>query len=391
MKEVCTCFYIMPTYSQAKKVIWDSTTNDGTRILDFIPDQIIAQKNSQEMKIRFVNGSLFQLIGSENINSLMGTNPKIVIFSEYALQDPSAWDYIRPILAVNGGYAIFISTPRGKNHFWELSRIAEVTDGWFYERLTIEDTGVLTRDDYQKEIDQGMSEELALQEYFCSFERGIEGSYYSKLIYAMRNDGRITDVPYDPYKTVHTAWDLGWSDETAVIFWQIDGSYINIIDCEVHATTTLAEWARILQERKYRYGVHLFPHDVDQVDGMGSGCTRKELLADLGIEATTVPKGLIADGIEKVKSVLSSKMRISTKCESLIRCVEFYHREWDEKHKVYGNKPVHDWSSHFCDSLRYLCTGLHLVTNTNLTSDDDFKAVRSYWGADSVCKKINFG
>ena len=131
MKEVCTCFYIMPTYSQAKKVIWDSTTNDGTRILDFIPQEIIAQKNQQEMKVRFVNGSLMQLIGSDNVDSLMGTNPKIVVFSEAALQTPDAWEFIRPILKINGGVAIFISTPRGRNHFYDLYQMAATQPDWF--------------------------------------------------------------------------------------------------------------------------------------------------------------------------------------------------------------------------------------------------------------------
>ena len=140
MQETATCFYIMPTYSQGKKVIWDSVNNDGFRFLDYFPKQIIANKNNQEMKIRLINGSLFQVIGSDNIDSLMGTNPKIVVFSEAALQDPQAWEYIRPILRVNKGYAIFISTPRGKNHFYELFRMAKQNSDWFAERLTVEDT-----------------------------------------------------------------------------------------------------------------------------------------------------------------------------------------------------------------------------------------------------------
>ncbi len=115
-----TAFHILPTYSQAKKVIWDSSTNDGKRILDYIPREIIESKNAQEMKIRFTNGSMYQLIGSDNIDSLVGSNPKIIIFSEYAIQSPAAWAYLSPILEVNKGYAIFISTPRGKNHFLQI-------------------------------------------------------------------------------------------------------------------------------------------------------------------------------------------------------------------------------------------------------------------------------
>lgn len=113
---------------------------------------------------------------SDNIDSLMGTNPKIVVFNEYALQNHSAWHFISPILKVNGGTAIFISTPRGKNHFYELYNCAKSNPEWHCEKLTIEDTGVLTKADVDKEIAEGMSEELAQQEYMVSFDRGVEGS-----------------------------------------------------------------------------------------------------------------------------------------------------------------------------------------------------------------------
>lgn len=371
----------MPSYAQAKKVIWDAVNNDGQRILDYIPKEIISQKNAQEMKVRFSNGSLLQLIGSDNIDSLMGTNPKIVVFSEYALQDPAAWDYIRPILKVNKGVAIFISTPRGKNHFYELYRTSQTTEGWFGQKLTIEDTKVLTWDDVKQEMSEGMSEELALQEYMCSFDRGVEGSYYSKLINKMQEEERICPIAYDPYKMVHSAWDLGWDDSTAVIFFQLSGDTIKIIDCEERSSTTLAEWKAILMKRGYRYGAHLFPHDVEQIDGLASGCTRKEILEDLQIPVTTVPRGIVADGIESVKVLLSSRIMInSSKCQPLIKALEHYHRDWDEKHKIYSNKPRHDWSSHMADSMRYLATGLHLADSRSASSHDDAKALRAYFG-----------
>lgn len=313
-------------------------------------------------------------------NSLMGTNPKIVVFSEYALQDPAAWDFIRPILAVNGGYAIFISTPRGKNHFWELYRSAQANKEWFCEKLTIEDTKVLTREQYEKEIKEGMSEELALQEYYCSFDRGIDGSVYSKLIYKMRGEDRICALPHDPYKETFTSWDIGWNDPSAVLFFQLNGNYIDIIDAESYNASTLAEWAKILKNKPYHYGMHLFPHDVDNIDGLGSGCTRKEILGELGITATTVPKHSISDAIEATKKILASRIRISNKCNDLLKSLEFYHYEWDDKHKVYGRQPRHDWSSHFCDSLKYLATGLHLIGDKNSSLDGEYKALRNYWG-----------
>ncbi len=379
IKSICTCYYILPTYSQAKKVIWDAINIDGFRIIDYIPKEVIANINSQEMKIRFTNGSLFQLIGSDNIDSLMGTNPKIVVFSEYAIQDPAVWDFIRPILKVNKGVAIFISTPRGRNHFYDIFRTAQVTEGWFAERLTILDTNVLTCQDVEQEKKEGMSEELALQEYYCSFDRGIEGSYYANLLMNMRNDERIGIVKYDPSKLVNSSCDLGWDDDNPIIFFQISGTNIHIIDCENYRNKTLSHMKDVFNSRPYKYGVHLFPHDVDQNDGLGSGCTRRDILNDLNIPVTVVPKGLIADGIEAVKALLSSRIYIDEKkCADLIKALEHYHREWNDKNKVYNQKPCHDASSHFADAMRYLAVGLPKC-ETSGSIDNDMKALNKYW------------
>ena len=174
-------YYIFPTYSQAKKVIWDSITNDGEKMLDYFPQSLVIQKNSQEMKIRMrsKNGqeSLFQLVGSDNYDSLMGTNPRGVVFSEYALPDPRAYQYIRPILTANMGWALFISTPRGKNHLWSLAELAQNSPEWFYVKLSVEDTGHIPLEEIEKEKREGlMSDDMIQQEYFCSFTMGVEGS-----------------------------------------------------------------------------------------------------------------------------------------------------------------------------------------------------------------------
>jgi hypothetical protein len=385
MRNKLVCFYVMPTYSQGKKVIWDSMTNDGFRIIDHFPAEIIAQKNNQEMKIRLINSSLFQVIGSENIDSLMGTNPKIVVFSEYALQDPAAWDYIRPILRANEGIAIFISTPRGRNHFHEICLTAKTTPGWFYERLTINDTKILTSEDIDQERKSGMSEELIQQEFYCSFDRGVEGSYYAQLMLEMREKERIGKFKYDSYKLVYTAWDLGWDDSTAIIFFQFDGTDIRIIDVEEHNNKTLVFYKDLLDRKSFRYGGHLFPHDVEQVDGLSTGCTRRELLEDLGIQVTTVKKALIADGIESVKALMINRLYINDSCLGFIKSIENYHREWDDKKKVYKQNPFHDWSSHYADALRYMAQGIRLLdSNPNSSLESDAKALRKFWGDGNV-------
>jgi len=355
-------YYIFPTYSQAKKVIWDSITNDGKRILDYFPDELIVQKNAQEMKIRMKtrNGeeSLFQLIGSDNYDSLVGTNPKGCVFSEYALQDPMAYQFLRPILTANGGWALFISTPRGKNHLWSLTQIAENSPDWFYLKLTVEDTEHIPLEEIQKEKAEGlMSEDMIQQEYFTSFTMGVEGAYYSKYVDQAKREQRIADVPWENGFKVHTAWDIGVRDSTTIIFFQTIGQTVRIIDCYENSKQGLEHYAQVINNKSYVYGVHLAPHDI-AVREWGTGMTRIEKAKELGIKFATASDVNIADGIEAARSLFSKVWIDDKKCQPLIKALENYRQEFDAKKKIYKPHPLHDWSSHFCDAFRYLAVSL---------------------------------
>ncbi len=350
-----TAFHILPTYSQAKKVIWDSSTNDGKRILDYIPKQLIESKNGQEMKIRFTNGSMFQLIGSDNIDSLVGSNPKIIIFSEYAIQSPAAWAYLSPILEVNSGYAIFISTPRGKNHFYELVKAARNNKKWFCEVLSVKDTNVLSDEQVlQIQQDNGFSDEHMQQEYYCSFDRGVEGSYYGKLISKAYEEKRICSVPYETRSPVHTGWDIGFGDSTSITFWQEIGGELRIIDFYENHGEGIAHYAKILQGKSYVYGTHYLPHDA----GSGSiqtGRTLQDVAYEIGLKTTILEREQdITIGIEAVRSMLSIAFIDEKKCSHLIKCLENYHKRYNEKTESYSESPLHDWSSHAADSVRYM-------------------------------------
>lgn len=349
-----TAFHILPTYSQAKKVIWDSSTNDGKRILDYIPKECIESKNSQQMAIRLTNGSLYQLIGSDNIDSLVGTNPKIIIFSEYAIQSPAAWEYLRPILDVNKGFAVFISTPRGKNHFYDLVCMARRNPDWFCEVLSIRKTGVLDEDYIQKIRDEGVSDELIEQEYYCSFNRGVEGSYYGKLIEKAREEGRICNVPYDPRTPVHTAWDIGYGDCTSATFWQEVGGEVRIIDFYESQGEGIAHYAKMLQTKPYVYGTHYMPHDA----GSGSiqtGRTLQDIAYDVGLKTTVLEREQDRQvGIEAVRSMLNIVFIDEKKCRHLIKCLENYHKKYNEKTQSYSESPARDWTTHAADSARYM-------------------------------------
>lgn len=188
-----TYFYFLPTYTQAKKVIWDNIDNDGFKMLDHIPQELIQSKNSQELKIDLKNGSVIQLIAADTFDKGgVGTNPIGVVFSEYSINKPEVWDFVRPILKVNGGWAIFNFTPRGTNHAHKLLQIARNSNKWFSEVLTIDDTGVLTTQDIEEEREQGMSQDLVEQEYYCKFIEGA-GAYFRNVDNCVYG-GRADDV-----------------------------------------------------------------------------------------------------------------------------------------------------------------------------------------------------
>lgn len=355
-------YYIFPTYAQAKKVIWDSMTNDGVRILDYFPKELVTQMNSQEMKIRMVSSSgqesLFQLIGSDNYNALMGTNPKGCVFSEYALQDPMAYQYIRPILTANGGWALFISTPRGKNSLYTLAELAKESPDWFHYKLTVEDTQHIPMKEIERERREGlMSEDMIQQEYFTSFEMGVEGSYYAHYVDDLKIKHRIGDVPWENGFQVHTAWDIGVRDSTTIIFFQTIGATVRLIDCYENSKQGLEHYAAILQGKPYVYGTHIAPHDI-KVREWGSGITRVEKARQLGVDFTMADQYDVADGIEAGRSLFSKLWVDKVKCAPLIKALENYRQEFDSKRNTYRPRPLHDWSSHFADCFRYLAVSV---------------------------------
>lgn len=380
LRKICVIFYIFPTYSQGKKVIWDSITNQGKRILDYIPSPVVESMNSQEMKIRFKNGSLLQIVGSDNFDRLMGTNPQGVVFSEYALQDPRAYQYIRPILTANEGWALFISTPRGKNHLWDLYQLAQQSPYWFCQKLTLDDTLHIPLSDIERERQEGlMSDDLIAQEYYTSFTMGVEGSYYAKYIDQLRLKNQIGPVVYEPAFPVHTAWDLGVRDSTTIIFFQLMGSQIHVIDCYDKSKEGLEHYAKILKGKDYVYGKHIAPHDI-KVREFGSGITRLEKARQLGIKFTIANNYSIEDGIEAVRSNLPKMFIDNESCAPLIKALENYRQEYDIKKKVYKSVPLHNWSSHYADSMRYLCTSLPKTQDSLTPEELDKRFIEAMYG-----------
>jgi len=371
---VGTYVYFFPTSTLGRRILWDGANKDGKRFLDYIPKEIIdGNINNNEMKVRLTNGSVIQVIGSDQIINV-GINPVGCVFSEFSLQDPKCWNFIRPILRENDGWAVFNFTPRGKNHAFDLYLMAKENPEWYCQKLSINDTGVLTDADMDAERAEGMSEHLLQQEYYCNFDQGAEGAYYAKLLNQAELDGRLTRVPFDPATCVDTYWDLGVSDETVIILAQNVGNEIHIINMYRNQGEGLNHYARWLQEEGnkwgYVYGTHFAPHDI-QVRELGSGAqTRKQIAKDLGIDFEIVPNIPIQEGIESARGLFPRLWVDSDKCSFFIKAAENYHKRYNEKLNVYSDKPVHDWSSHCMDAFRYLAVSQNKKRRGRMTEDE---------------------
>lgn len=369
-----TYVYFFPTSTLGRRILWDGANKDGKRFLDYIPKEIISGNiNNNEMKVRLTNGSVIQIIGSDQIINV-GINPVGCVFSEFSLQDPKCWNFIRPILRENDGWAIFNFTPRGKNHAYDLFLMAKNNPEWFCQKLSIKDTGVLSEKDMDEERKEGMSEHLIQQEYYCNFDQGTEGAYYAKLLTKAELSGRVTTLAYHPNYVVDTYWDIGVSDETVIVLSQYINDKVYIIDMYRNQGEGLNHYAKWLQDRAnecgYIYGTHWAPHDI-QVREIGSGAqTRIEIAKQLGINFQIVPKLSIQDGIELVRGLFPRLYIDTTNCLHLIKALENYHKNFNEKLNVYSDKPVHDWSSHACDAIRYMAVALTKANQKHMTEDE---------------------
>jgi len=354
-------YYVYPTQRQGRKAIWDNITKGGRRFLDFFPKELIAgEPNSTEMKIRFKNGSIFQIVGSDDIDNLLSTNPVGIVMSEFSVHDPRAWDYLSPIIEENGGWVIFNFTPRGYNHAYDLFEMACKDPRWFVQKLTIDDTGVYTKEQMDQQRREGKSEEFIQQEYFTNFESSLVGSYYAKQINAMVIEKRIKEVPYEPMMPVHTFWDLGVGDRTCIGFFQHIGMEWRMIDCYDNHGEGLEHYIKILQEKPYVYKDHWAPHDI-RVKEFGTGKTRYETARGLGVNFRIVPKIDIEDGINAARMALPTLWIDKTRCAMFIRAMKEYTHEWDEQRECFADNPLHDWTSDFADMFRYFAVSQRYV------------------------------
>lgn len=363
-------FYLLPTYAQAKKVIWEGIDNNGMRFLDHVPARIMDGKpNDTEMKIRLKNGSLIQLIGTDNYDSIRGTNPKTCVFSEFPFQDPRAWGVVSPILKLNKGMAIFNGTPNGENHAKALWDMAVTNPSWWTQCLTVDDTKLLTPEDIERERAEGMSEEMIQQEYYCSWSSGLVGAYYAQRIREMEQGEtkRIGVVPWTEYEPVYSFWDLGMNDTMSIICVQQDGYAWKIIDCYSNHGLGWEPYVKFLKDNPYHYGIHYVPHDAKNREFGTGGKERSKTLDALLREPVEVLKRptSVQDKIEAVRWILPKCFIDAEKCRDLINALKNYRQDYDEVLKTWKNEPKHDWSSHFADAFAYFALAVRNGTFLN--------------------------
>jgi phage terminase large subunit len=364
-----TYWHMLPQASQARKAIWDAVNpHTGKRRIDeAFPGDLRETTRNNEMAIQFKSGSHWQVVGSDNYDSLVGSPPAGVVFSEWPLSNPAAWAYIQPILEENGGWAIFNGTPRGRNHGKTLYDMAKGDPEWFAEKLSARDTGVFTERqliNIEREYIQlfGLNDGKARfrQEYLCDFDAAVSGSYYASEMDLAERDGRIGDAMWRAEHPVHTSWDLGVNDMTVIWFFQYVGDAIRVIDYVSNNSVDPGYFVNELRQRPYTYGTHLLPHDGKTRDKT-SNMTYQQTLSSLGVQSTVVPVGPVYDGINAVRRMLSTCVFNKAKCSVGIDALKNYRREWDEKKKVFADAPLHDWASHPADAFRTFAMGQHLI------------------------------
>lgn len=398
-----TYWHMLPMASQARKAIWEAINpHTGRRRIDeAFPHELRETTRENEMLIKLKVGSTWQVVGSDNFNSLVGSPPAGVVTSEWALANPAARAYLRPILAENNGWQAYITTPRGKNHAYQTYTAAErdmkAGRDVFAQRLSVFDTGALPpemieseRQAYRDDYGMDAGDALFRQEYLCDWDAAILGAFYGHEMRAALEQGRIGNIEHDPDLPVHTAWDLGWSDDLVIWFAQIHRGEIRLIDYHSTNHETPEETAAMLHGKGYRYGDHWMPHDARPKTYASGGRSVIEQLWALGIKGRICPMLSEQDGIQAARKMLPRCYFDEIKTAQGIECLRQYHRKYDEDRKMFRDKAEHDWASHGADAFRYLAVAYREMTAAekpqppkffpNVTANDVF------WSAPAVAQ-----
>ena len=365
-------WYVWPSFAQARRGLWETITNTGETFFDYIPKQLIVSKHDSLMRLTLFNNSIIRLVGSTDVDSLRGSNCKGIIFSEASIQHSGCYMTLQPIVAANpGAWMMFVTTPFGKNHFYDLYQGALTSEDWWVQKLTLDDTKHVSLELLEKELAEGsLTNESIQAEYYCSFERGVEGSVYGTNIHIAKREGRIGHVPYNRAYPVHTAIDIGFTDHSAAVFFQVIDGSIKIIDAFQKNKEPLEYYIKQIKSKEYNYGRHFAPHDLKN-SSFSTGLTRLNHASQLGIDFEIVPNLTIMDGIDHCRRIFNRVWIDKDKCKKLVDALENYRFKWDPDTQMYG-KPVHNQYSHMADSFRMLAISIQNIQDYSTIPDADY-------------------
>lgn len=380
-----TYWHMLPEAAQARKAIWDSINpHTGLRRIDeAFPPEIRDATREDQMFLKLKSGATWQVVGSDNFNSLVGSPPYGVVFSEWPLANPAAYAYLSPILRENGGWAIFNGTPRGKNHGFKTLQRALNSDNWFGQVLRADETKAITPEalaeelaDYIGMYGADMGQAVYDQEYFCSFDAAIIGAYWGAEMAVAERDGRIGSYAVDPALPVHTAWDLGVGANLAIWFWQALAGKIAVVDYYQSHDGNIEAAAAEIVSKGYRRGTDWVPHDA-KVRDIGTGRTRIETMIKAGLQPRLVPNHNPEDGRNAARVTIPRCYFDKERCETGIEALKAYRREWDEKNRTFKDNPVKDWADHPADAFRYLSMAWREIVGTPQPANDRLLSVGS--------------
>ncbi len=341
--------YIAPYYSQAKAIAWD--------YLKRYSAPIGAKISESELSVELVNGSRVRLFGADNPDALRGIYLDGVVLDEYGDQRPTVWgEIIRPLLTDRRGWATFIGTPKGKNHFFDIREHAKTSDDWLYLELKSSETEALAADE-MADARRTMTDAQYQQEFECAFDVPALGAIYASEYQAARDDKRFCNVPYDPMLPVHTFWDLGIGDSTAIWFAQVLRGEIRVIDYHEDNAKPINHYVSVLNSKRYTYGDDWLPHDA-QARELTSGKSAEEMLITLGRKVKIAPKLSLEGGINAARMVWPRCWFDESKTARGLECLQNYRRELNEKLGEFKASPVHDWASHGADAFRYMAVSV---------------------------------
>jgi len=358
---VGTYWHCLPEYGQGRKALWDAVNaNTGKRRIDeSFPKEMRKRTNNQEMFIEFKNGSTWQIIGSDKFDSTVGAGPCGITYSEWALANPAAWGYHRPMLLENNGWAAFITTPRGDNHLKAMYNRAVENDHWFAELSDINYTKALTREQLDESLEEyqdiygvDLGRAIYEQEYLCSFSGAMVGAYFGSEMSRMEREGRICEVPIDEAYPVHCVMDLGKTSNNPVWMFQVIDKQLRVVHFYEPSSDDLDDWCDELRGLGWNGNTYV-PHDI-MVTEWGSGKTRMDRLRDKKMKPIRIPRVSVADGLQAGRTAINACRIHGPTCERGINGLKAYRREWDTELKVFRDHPVKDWAEHIGSAWRYL-------------------------------------